>query len=239
MVFPMLRKKNRKNTKNETANDVPLNNKLFGDTPSMEGQDLENIFKNGLAKIESIQVRYDCEQAAELSPAIKPALASGAKKGIVEKVAQDTFTTGVIAGILGTIVLYSLSILWSSLGFEEMTTLQVSGEIFLNPGQMDTFPGFIVSFMTHFMVGSAGGVLLAYFMRFSGYDFYWLKGLALAGFMLLVGMGLLVNIMNIAGDMRKDATEALFHSINYTAYGLVVSYVIFKLASSRSNGDGS
>lgn len=196
-----------------------------------EHQDLNNILKKKNANIESIRVRYDFEQAAELAPTIKPTLKTGTTKNMAEKVSEDTFAIGAFAGILGTIVLHILSFLWEYLGLINITTMQISGEIFLNPSQINTFAGTAVSIIAHFIVGAVGGVLLAYFMEVSGYGFYWLKGLALAGFMLLAGMGLIVNIMGLAPQMRIDAVGVLFHMISYTAYGLVLSYTLYKLGS--------
>jgi len=77
-------------------------------------------------------------------------------------------------------------------------------------------------------------VLLAYFMKYAGYDFYWFKGLALAGFMLMMGMGLVVDMMGIAPQMRHNAVGVLFHIISYIAYGLAVAYILYLFAGIRN-----
>jgi len=222
-MFRLWRKNVRKNAGRDVVEDKTIS----------ERQDLKDILNNENVNIESIRVRYDYEQAAELAPTIKPILKAETTKNIVEKATHDTFITGTVAGIMGTLVLHTLSLLWESLGLIHITTMQVSGEIFLIPSQINTLSGFIVSIIVHFMIGAAGGVLLAYFMKYSGYDFYWFKGLALAGFMLLVGMGLVVNVMGITPQMRQDAVGVLFHIITYMAYGLVVSYIIYKFTKMR------
>jgi len=226
MVFQLRNQNTRKKAKKE----VVVEKEVVVDKPITERQDLEQILGNENANIESIRVRYDYEPAAELTPTIsKTVRADSSTQNLVEEAADDTFTIGAVAGIVGTIVLHILSLLWLNLGFISITTLQVSGEIFLVPGQINTLAGFWVSIFAHFLIGSAGGVLLAYLMKFAGYNFYWLKGLALAGFLLLAGMGLVVNVMGIAPQMRHDAVGVLFHILNYIAYGLVVAYIIFKL----------
>ncbi|HBX24370.1 MAG TPA: hypothetical protein DEF34_12170 [Desulfotomaculum sp.] len=229
MVFRLRHKNARKKAKKEVAAE----REVVIDKPITERQDLKQILGNENANIESIRVRYDYEPAAELAPAINQTLQAESTKSLVEKAVNDTFLTGAVAGILGTIVLHILSFLWLNLGFINTTTMQVSGEIFLTPGQINTLAGFWVSIFVHFVVGSAGGVLLAYFMRFAGYDFYWIKGLALAGFMLLMGMGLVVNMMGIAPQMRHNAVGVLFHIISYIAYGLAVAYILYKFANIR------
>jgi len=207
--------------------------KAVKDKAISERKEIRDIINDENAKVESIRVRYDYEEAAELAPAIKPVLRAHTTENMLEKATTDTFVIGTVAGILGTIVMHILSSLWEYLGLITITTVEVSGEIFLSPGQVNTLAGFMVSMIVHFIIGGAGGVLLAYFMKFTGGDFFWLKGLGLAGFMLLAGMGLVVNIMDIAPHMKNDALGVLFHVTTYTAYGLSVSYLIYKLTKTK------
>ncbi|MBS4022865.1 MAG: hypothetical protein KGZ79_10685 [Dethiobacter sp.] len=71
-------------------------------------------------------------------------------------------------------------------------------------------------------------MLLAYFIRFAGKDYYWLKGLALGGFMVLAGMGFVVDLMNLVPEMRESSVTVLFHIITFFVYGLTASYIIAK-----------
>ncbi|HMM21513.1 MAG TPA: hypothetical protein PKA10_12405 [Selenomonadales bacterium] len=168
------------------------------------------------------------EHASELSPPIDLSL-EDSTVDILAKIKSDTFTIGVIAGILGTAVLHILSVIEKSLGLILMSSMQTSGELFLAPAQVNTPAGLIVSAIAHLMIGSAGAVLLAYFIKITGKPFYWLKGLGLAGLMSLGGMGLVVKIMDVAPQMRSDSTTTMFHIFNFLAYGLTVSYIIYKL----------
>ncbi|PKM79589.1 MAG: hypothetical protein CVU89_17375 [Firmicutes bacterium HGW-Firmicutes-14] len=86
---------------------------------------------------------------------------------------NDTLTIGTIAGILSTIAMHLLSMLWKSFGLIKITSLQTSAAIFLSWNQVNTTAGYIVGIISHLMIGTAGAVLLAYFIRFSGKDYYW------------------------------------------------------------------
>lgn len=176
------------------------------------------------------QVTYNYEHASELSTVLESSFEINSP---LEKAVKDTFTIGMLAGLFGTVVMHFLSWIWKSIGLIELTTLKVSAAIFLAPNQINTVAGLIVGILAHIMVGSAGGILLAYFMKILGKDFFWLKGLGLAGFMLLVGMGLIVRIMDITPQMRADSILTLIHFINYFVYGLVVSYIIYKFGYLR------
>lgn len=139
---------------------------------------------------------------------------------------KDTLTIGAIAGTAGTIVMHLLSLLFESLGLVKINSLQVSAAIFLDWSQVKTPIGFIVGAIVHLLIGAAGGVLLAFFMRYAGKDYHPIKGLALAGFMLLVGMGLIIPVIGIVPQLKRDSLTVLFHIISFMAYGLVVSYAI-------------
>ena len=141
---------------------------------------------------------------------------------------KDTFTIGTIAGILGTIIMHLFSMILTALGLEKISDLQASAAIFLDWSQVNTTVGFIVGAIVHLMIGASGGVLLAYFIKSSGKDYYWLKGLALAGFMLLIGMGLIQGVLEIVPQLKSDSLTTLAHIFNYVIYGLVSSYVIAK-----------
>ncbi len=138
----------------------------------------------------------------------------------------DTLTLGTIAGTLGTGAMHILSVLFLKLNLIRITTLQVSSAIFIDWSQVNTPLGIIIGIIVHIIIGAAGGVLLAYFIRFSGKDFYYIKGLALAGFMLLVGMGLIIPVIGIVPQLKQEVATVFFHILYYLVYGLVTSYII-------------
>ncbi|MDP3043818.1 MAG: hypothetical protein Q8N93_00190, partial [Bacillota bacterium] len=78
------------------------------------------------------------------------------------------------------------------------------------------------------------GVLLAYFMRFAGKDYWWLKGLALAGLMLLAGMAVVLRVLNVAPELRASGLTTLFHIVNFSVYGLVTAYIINRFGVFRT-----
>ena len=72
--------------------------------------------------------------------------------------------------------------------------------------------------------------MLAYIIKFSGKDYYWLKGLALAGLMSIFGMGFIVRLLEIVPQMKNDSLTTLLHILNFVIYGLLSSYIIAKYA---------
>lgn len=138
---------------------------------------------------------------------------------------KDTFTIGAVAGIIATIAMHLASMIFEAIGLAKMSSLEISARLLLNPAEMDTIMSWTVGALVHLMLGAAGGVALAYFIRFSGKDYYWLKGLGLGGLMLIVGMGLILSIMGIT-ELRGEVGTTLAHIIDFSIYGLITSYII-------------
>jgi hypothetical protein len=111
--------------------------------------------------------------------------------------------------------------------------LEISAAFFLDESQIATTMGTIVGALAFLFTGAAGGVLLAYLIKYSGKDFFWLKGLALGGLMVLGVMGFTIGLLDVAPQMHKDATTMLFHIIESLAYGLVTSYIIYRYGRFR------
>lgn len=147
---------------------------------------------------------------------------------------RDTLAIGAIAGIAGAIIMHLFATAEHALGLINMTSMEVSGALLLNPALLATTTGQLVSFATHFMIGAGGGVLLAYFMRFAGKDYWWLKGLALAGLMLLAGMAVVLRVLNVAPELRASGLTTLFHIVNFSVYGLVTAYIINRFGVFRT-----
>ena len=143
---------------------------------------------------------------------------------------KDTLTISTIAGIISTVVMHLLSMIWKAFGLIKVTSLQTSAAIFLSWNQVNTTTGYIVGVISHLIIGVAGAVLLAYFIKFSGKDYYWLKGLALAGLMSIFGMGFIVRLLEIVPQMKNDSLTTLLHILNFVIYGLLSSYIIAKYA---------
>ncbi|KJS11839.1 MAG: hypothetical protein VR67_11670 [Peptococcaceae bacterium BRH_c8a] len=176
------------------------------------------------------QVTVGTKRKPAKGPSSKSDVHGDSSASLVDRVKQDTLTIGTIAGLIGVSSMHIVGMLWMWLGWAKVSTLQVSGAIFIDESDVNTTLGLMISAIAHLIVGSAGGVLLSHYMKYVGKDFFWLKGLALSGLLLLGGMGLIVHMLNIYPKAEKDALTQFLHMINYFIYGIVVSYILARYA---------
>lgn len=149
---------------------------------------------------------------------------------------KDALTIGAIAGTIGILIIQGISMVLAWLGIIEMTILDVAALLFLNEAQANTAAGMMVGFITHLLTGATGGVILAYIIKFTGDDYYWVKGLALGGIMNLGFMGFAVTLLGIAPEMRTDAVTMLVHIIEQFIFGLISAYIIVKFGRFEIRG---
>jgi hypothetical protein len=95
---------------------------------------------------------------------------------------RDTITTGSIAGIIATLVFLSVNYIFKLLGYHFTSTWEATAGIFLSNNLVHTPLGYIIGFVGQFVIGASGGISLAYILKFTGYDYYILKGLGMGAF---------------------------------------------------------
>lgn len=141
---------------------------------------------------------------------------------------KDTFTIGSMAGVIAIVIIQVISMLLVWLGVIDMTILDVAVALFLAEAQAGTAAGITVGVVTHLVAGGGGGVVLAYLIKLTGRDFYWLKGLALGGAVNLLLMGFAVSLLDLVPHMREDAVTMLVHILEQFLYGLIAAYIIVR-----------
>jgi len=102
--------------------------------PHSNNTEKKAILKQGGQASKNIPFFYHYENARELSPAIlNVPVGSATLAHSRQNILQDTFTTGALAGLIGTVVMHIFSLLWRALGFIDITTMQVSGGNIFKP----------------------------------------------------------------------------------------------------------
>jgi hypothetical protein len=93
---------------------------------------------------------------------------------------RDRFTLGIVSGVIATISGMLLNAVSVALGFSQFYSFQLTGGIYLFPGLTDSVQGAILGSIVWFVIGGAGGILMAYLFRATGTDYWWAKSLAVS-----------------------------------------------------------
>lgn len=143
---------------------------------------------------------------------------------------RDTITIGTIAGLVSTTVMTIINWTVRLLGFKFITTWETATHIFLNKALIHTPTGYIVGFVGQFALGSIFGVLVAYTLRFTGKDFYILKGIGMGAVVWLASIGFFMHFLNIQIQGRGEPLSNLIAILDFIVLGIIDSYIVKRYA---------
>jgi len=110
---------------------------------------------------------------------------------------RDTITIGTIAGVVATTVMTLYKAILFLLGFQFISTWDSAAKIFLDASLIYTPIGYFIGFLGQYVLGSIFGVTVAYMLRFTGKDFYLLKGIGVGTMIWLGSLGFMMRILAI------------------------------------------
>jgi hypothetical protein len=143
---------------------------------------------------------------------------------------RDTMTIGVISGFCGTLVMDVYKLILLGIGFKFIAPWDTAAHIILNPTLCNTPLGYSIGFLLHFILGAIFGVMVAYTLRFSGKDYYLLKGLGVGAIVWLGSLGFFMRLLQIRLDGRNDAFTNLLTIFDWVIIGAVSSGIVARYA---------
>lgn len=147
---------------------------------------------------------------------------------------KDAITMGTIAGFIGGIVGLVFSYSMFFLGISPISSVHLAASLVVTDILNLSMGGFLWSIITHLTVSAAFGIILAYIIRYSGRENWWLKGAGTGAIICLIAHSYLIPLM------RTDLRGLIFNAPSFgtmitthSLIGLMASFIIVKY------GDGS
>jgi hypothetical protein len=143
---------------------------------------------------------------------------------------RDTITIGSIAGLISSGVIMIYSLILDLLGFKFIAIWESAASIILDAKLLHTPIGFLIGLVVHIGLGCACGVMLAYILRFTGKDFYLMKGVGLTAIIWLGSIGFFMRLLRINLNGRGEPFTNLLSIVHFIVFGGVCSTIIAKYA---------
>ncbi len=141
---------------------------------------------------------------------------------------RDTYTIGVIAGLISSAILSLFVGFARLLGLKFITVSETAASIILNNHLTDTPIGFLVGYVAHFTLGAIFGIIVAYSLRLTGKDFYLLKGIGIGAMAWLVSIGFFMRLLHIQLQGRNSPLSNLMAILEFIIMGTVTAIVVKK-----------
>lgn len=143
---------------------------------------------------------------------------------------HDTIAIGSIAGLAGTALMTFYHWMLRLIGFKFIEPWETAANIILNRNLIHTPIGYLIGFLGQFILGSIFGITVAYTLRFTGKDFFWLKGFGVGAVIWLGSVGLFMRLLRLELAGRGQSFTNMLTIIDFIVLGTISSIIITKYA---------
>jgi len=141
---------------------------------------------------------------------------------------RDTLTIGSIAGITATFSFLTVNYIFKLAGFQFTSTWEATASIFMSYNLIHTLLGYFVGFLGQYIIGACGGVIMAYVLKYTGYDYYILKGLGVGGFYWVSTVGIIGKLINLTTQFANEPVTIFLIILDLFIFSLVSVLIIAK-----------
>lgn len=139
---------------------------------------------------------------------------------------KDPFGRGLIAGIVGAIAINIVEFFLDLANISETTLWEAGGIFLLTKEAVKTPLGITIGLMTHVFVAITVGILISYFLYFSGTNFAVIKGIVVSLFSLFITLGIVFPLRELTPEMQSNPQDVLSAFIDHVVFGALAGYII-------------
>jgi hypothetical protein len=138
---------------------------------------------------------------------------------------RDTIAIGALAGVIGSIQISLINLIFSILDFTTTPGWKPFAELFF-PKYSHSFLGVMVGFGGQAGISGLWGVLTAYVLRFTEKDYWWLKGMGIGIVSWLTTAGASLRVLDIAKQVYHRPADQLMVPLNLILFEITVAYLV-------------
>jgi hypothetical protein len=144
---------------------------------------------------------------------------------------MDRVVAGSAAGLVTGIALGVAVNLLNAAGLTTYNTVQIAGSVLMGQNISDPMSAGmqVVAWSSHLVIAMAVGVLLAYFISYSGRDFGLLKGTLLGAFFWLFSNGIMAPLLELELLPPMTNADLIFSLGRHLAFGALSAGLLLHL----------
>ncbi|MHB1420778.1 MAG: hypothetical protein ACYCX4_14565, partial [Bacillota bacterium] len=142
---------------------------------------------------------------------------------------KDKVWLGALSGIIVTSSLNVVDWISVLLKTNKWHIWQIAASTYFELKDINTFPALFIGAVSHTSLMALAGVTTCYLLYFTGRDYYLIKGLGVLMMFWLFIFGAALRF-NVARIHPVDIGTNISHYIGHASAGLLISFLIVKLA---------
>jgi hypothetical protein len=139
---------------------------------------------------------------------------------------KTPFGQGLAAGLIGAIAINVVEFILRLINLSETTLWQAGGIFFLSEEAMQTPLGIAIGVLTHIFVALLVGIIISYFLFYSGTDFAIMKGITISLLSLFITLGIVFPLRGLAAEMQDNPSDVLSAFIDHVVFGALAGFII-------------
>lgn len=148
---------------------------------------------------------------------------------------RDRFTLGTFSGLCGGIPQIVLLLLLDFLRLMNYGPFEIAGGVFLHRRLTETPGGLLIGVASWLISSAFMGILIAYLIKSTGADFWWVKGIVLQlTVMYIFVYGFLFN-MGSARVIPFDRSTNISMLLGNVVFALITAYFIVRWGSTTTS----
>ena len=136
------------------------------------------------------------------------------------------FGRGLVACIPGIIAINIVEYILKLMQISETPLPQAGAIFFLTEEAARTPLGIAIGFFAHIFVAVLAGILISYYIYYSGTDYAVIKGIVISMLFLFITLGIVFPLRDLAVEMQGSPNDVLAAIIDHTVFGALVGWTI-------------
>jgi hypothetical protein len=139
---------------------------------------------------------------------------------------MNLFYYSTLAGLLGAILVNALTYTIRWLGMQTSIPWEIAANVFLNLQYIHTASGIIIGLTASVALSTATAMIIAFVLKWTGYNMAWLKGIICTDAFGFATLGLFMNLLHIWPQVRNEPGTNMAALINLTILGIVQAILL-------------
>ncbi|PKM80807.1 MAG: hypothetical protein CVU89_11705 [Firmicutes bacterium HGW-Firmicutes-14] len=148
---------------------------------------------------------------------------------------RDSILAGATAGMAATLIKNIPNLILWKTGIVEYIYFHLAASALISPNEVGSPIGLLVGVVVDIITGGTLGILIIYFLKITGKDYWWFKGLIVGNLIWLWGLGVAINF-GVARIVPLDPVFRLTSLIEHQIFGLAGSFLIIQWYPGRLAG---
>jgi hypothetical protein len=139
---------------------------------------------------------------------------------------MNLFYYSTLAGLIGALLVNALTYLFRLFGIQTSTPWEIAANVFLNPYFVHTSAGIILGLVATMALSTSAALLIAFVLKWTGYNMAWLKGIICADAFGFITLGFFMNLLHIWPQIRNEPETNIVALLNLTILGIVQAILL-------------